>query len=147
MDLCSIINGRNGKCPEDCKYCAQSAHHQTNCEVYDFLPVNTILQKCRMIEAYEILRENTRIDLCTSMGFISREQLHRLKKVGVTSYHHNIETSKRFFPSTTHTYEMKTLKMVKEEGLNFIVHIWTILQNCPLYAPVIIEIVSSLCCI
>ena len=47
--------------------------------------------------------------------------MRRLKEVGVTSYHHNIETSKRFFPSicTTHTYEMKmeTLKMVKEEGL------------------------------
>lgn len=147
VDLCSIINGRSGKCPEDCKYCAQSAHHQTNCEVYDFLPINTILQNCRMneaekvdrfsivtagrslddeefekaIEAYEVLRENTRIDLCASMGFISREQLRRLKEVGVTSYHHNIETSKRFFPNicTTHTYEMKikTLKMVKEEGL------------------------------
>ena len=147
VDLCSIINGRSGKCPENCKYCAQSAHHQTNCEVYDFLPVDTILQNCKMnesekvdrfsivtagrsldneefekaIETYKILKENTRIDLCASMGFITREQMRRLKEVGVTSYHHNIETSKRFFPSicTTHTYEMKmeTLKMVKEEGL------------------------------
>ena len=147
VDLCSIINGRSGKCPENCKYCAQSAHHQTNCEVYDFLTVDTILQNCKMnesekvdrfsivtagrsldneefekaIETYRILKENTRIDLCASMGFITREQMRRLKEVGATSYHHNIETSKRFFPSicTTHTYEMKmeTLKMVKEEGL------------------------------
>ena len=147
VDLCSIINGRSGRCPEDCKYCAQSAHHHTNCEVYDFLPVDTILEHCRMneaekvdrfsivtagrtlsdkefekaIEAYKVMKENTRIDLCASMGFLTREQLRRLKEAGVTSYHHNIETSKRYFPQicTTHTYEMKmeTLKMVKEEGL------------------------------
>lgn len=147
VDLCSIINGRSGKCPEDCKYCAQSAHHQTDCEVYDFLPVDTILEHCKMneaekvdrfsivtagrtldaeefekaISAYKVLKENTKIDLCASMGFLSRAQLRRLKEVGVTSYHHNIETSKRNFANicTTHTYEMKmeTLKMVKEEGL------------------------------
>ena len=55
------------------------------------------------------------------MGFITREQIRRLKAAGVTSYHHNIETSRRNFPNicTTHTYDMKieTLKMVKEEGL------------------------------
>ena len=147
VDLCSIINGRSGKCPENCKYCAQSAHHQTNCEVYDFLPVDTILQNCKMnesekvdrfsivtagrsldneefekaIETYKILKENTRIDLCASMGFITREQMRRLKEVGVTSYHHNIETSRRNFPNicTTHTYDMKieTLKLVKAEGM------------------------------
>ena len=42
VDLCSIINGRSGKCPEDCKYCAQSAHNHTDCEVYDFLPEEDI---------------------------------------------------------------------------------------------------------
>lgn len=50
VDLCSIINGRSGKCPEDCKYCAQSAHNHTNCEVYDFLPEEKILEACRMNE-------------------------------------------------------------------------------------------------
>lgn len=104
VDLCSIINGRSGKCPENCKYCAQSAHHQTNCEVYDFLPVDTILQNCKMnesekvdrfsivtagrsldneefekaIETYKILKENTRIDLCASMGFITRACLKNI---------------------------------------------------------------------
>lgn len=75
----------------------------------------------KAIETYKILKKETRISLCASMGFITREQMRRLKEAGVTSYHHNIETSKRFFPSicTTHTYEIKmeTLKMIKEEGL------------------------------
>ena len=51
VDLCSIINGRSGRCPEDCKYCAQSAHHHTNCEVYDFLPEEEIVKMCRVNEA------------------------------------------------------------------------------------------------
>ena len=147
VDLCSIINGRSGKCPEDCKYCAQSAHHHTDCEVYDFLPEDEILEACKMnekegvdrfsivtagkaltgeelekaIHAYEIMHKEFKIDLCASMGFISEEQLHRLHEAGVSSYHHNIETSRRFFPSicTTHTYDMKieTLKKVKAEGM------------------------------
>lgn len=147
VDLCSIINGRSGKCPEDCKYCAQSVHNHTNCEVYDFLPEEDILAACRVneqegvdrfsivtagkaltgeefekaIHAYETMHRECKIDLCASMGFLNAEQLHRLHEAGVTSYHHNIETSKRNFPNicTTHTYDMKieTLKLVKEEGM------------------------------
>ena len=147
VDLCSIINGRSGKCPEDCKYCAQSAHNHTNCEVYDFLPEETIVEACKMnesegvdrfsivtagkaltgeefdkaIHAYETMKKECKIDLCASMGFLSAEQLHRLHEAGVTSYHHNIETSRRNFPNicTTHTYDMKieTLKKVKAEGM------------------------------
>ena len=50
VDLCAILNGRSGRCPEDCKYCAQSAHNHTDCEVYDFLPEETILEACRLHE-------------------------------------------------------------------------------------------------
>lgn len=147
VDLCSIINGRSGRCPEDCKYCAQSAHNHTDCEVYDFLPEEEILEACRMneregvdrfsivtagkvlsggefekaIHAYEHMRNECDIELCASFGFVTKEQLVRLKEAGVTSYHHNIETSRRNFPNicTTHTFDMKlrTLKMVKEVGL------------------------------
>ena len=147
VDLCSIINGRSGRCPEDCKYCAQSVHNHTACEIYDFLPEEKILESCKMnesegvnrfaivtagralsgeefekaIHAYETMKKECKIDLCASMGFLTKEQLHRLHEAGVTSYHHNIETSRRNFPNicTTHTYDMKieTLKMVKEEGM------------------------------
>ena len=147
VDLCSIINGRSGRCPEDCKYCAQSAHNHTDCEIYDFLPEETIVSACRMNEregvdrfsivtagrslrgeeferalhAYETMRRLCKIDLCASMGFLTAEQLRRLHAAGVTSYHHNIETSRRNFPNicTTHTYDQKIemLKLVKAEGM------------------------------
>ena len=51
VDLCSIINGRSGKCPEDCKYCAQSAHNHTDCEVYDFLDEDKIVEACKLNES------------------------------------------------------------------------------------------------
>ena len=147
VDLCSIINGRSGKCPEDCKYCAQSAHNHTDCEVYDFLPEEDIVKACKLnesegvdrfsivtagkalsgeefekaVHAYETMNKECDIELCASMGFLNAEQLHRLHEAGVTSYHHNIETSRRNFPNicTTHTYDMKieTLKLVKAEGM------------------------------
>lgn len=147
VDLCSIINGRSGRCPEDCKYCAQSAHNHTSCEIYDFLPEEKIAEACKLnesegvdrfsivtsgralsggefekaVHAYKTMHAKCRIDLCASMGFLNAEQLHRLHEAGVTSYHHNIETSKRNFPNicTTHAYEQKleTLKLVKKEGM------------------------------
>ena len=142
VDLCSIINGRSGRCPEDCKYCAQSAHHHTNCEVYDFLPEEKIVELCKLnesegvdrfsivtagkaltgkefdkaIHAYETMKKECKIDLCASMGFLSADQLHRLHEAGVTSYHHNIETSRRNFPNIC-TTQIETLKKVKAEGM------------------------------
>ena len=147
VDLCSIINGRSGRCPEDCKYCAQSAHHHTNCEVYDFLPEEKIVELCKLnesegvdrfsivtagkaltgkefdkaIHAYETMKKECKIDLCASMGFLSADQLHRLHEAGVTSYHHNIETSRRNFPNicTTHTFEQRVENIHMLQRLGF----------------------------
>lgn len=147
VDLCSIINGKSGHCGENCKFCAQSAHNHTSCEVYGFLPEEKILAEAKKnqdagvnrfaivcagrstsgedfekaIHAYKRMKSELKINLCASMGFLTREQLRELRQAGVTSYHHNIETSKRNFPNicTSHTYEMKiqTIKMAQEEGL------------------------------
>ena len=144
--LCTIINGRSGRCGEDCKYCAQSAHNHTNCEVYDFLPKEKILAEAlanekegvdrfaivtagrslsgedfeKAIDAYETMHKECKLDLCASLGFLTKEQFHRLHEAGVTSYHDNIETSRRNFPNicTTHTYDEKiaTIKAAQEEG-------------------------------
>ena len=147
IDLCTIINGKSGRCSEDCKYCAQSARHKTGIDEYNFLPTEEILKVAlanekagvnrfsivtsgraldgknfeRAIDTYKVLRAELKIDLCASHGILSAEQLQRLKAAGVNRYHHNLETSRRFFPQicTTHTYDerIKTIKFAQEIGL------------------------------
>lgn len=147
IDLCSIINGRSGRCPEDCKYCAQAACHKTDIKEYGFLPKEEIYAAAaknqaaglnrfaivtagrslsgadfdQAIEAFKMMRQGLSIGLCASMGFISAEQFRRLREVGVTSYHHNIETSRRYFPyiCTTHTYDdkIREIKLAQSEGM------------------------------
>lgn len=147
VELCTIINGKSGRCPENCKYCAQSAHHKTACDVYDFLPKDKIVaeaqanetagvNRCAIVtagrsltgadfekalECYKEMRATTKLGLCASMGLITPEQFQRLKEVGVTRYHNNIETSRRNFPNicTTHTFDQKvaTIKAAQAAGL------------------------------
>ena len=147
IDLCTIINGKSGRCSENCKYCAQSARHHTGIDEYDFLPVEKILAVAlaneaagvnrfsivtsgraldgknfeRAIAAYEILRGKLTIELCASHGILTAEQLRRLRETGVKRYHHNLETSRRFFPEicTTHTYDERiaTIKSAQAAGL------------------------------
>ena len=136
MDLCSIINGRGGRCSENCKFCAQSAHHHTNCDNYGFLDQEQLMEGCdhafkqgvnrysivtagrtmegadleKAISAYQAMHEAyPDMILCASHGLMKGEDLKRLRKAGVTMYHANVETSERFFPQicTTHTYEDK----------------------------------------
>ena len=131
-ELCTIINARSGRCGEDCKFCAQSCHHQTQAQEYPFLEAEEIVRQGKRDEAagvqryslviagravtgpeldqalaaYRRLREETGLGLCASFGFQSVEDFRRLKEAGVTRYHANLETSRRNFPNicTTHSY-------------------------------------------
>ena len=148
VDFCTIINGRSGRCSEACKYCAQSARHSTGIEEYGFLPKEEILTHAlanqeagvnrfsivtsgralggeefeKALEVYREMRKTLHIELCASHGILTREQFRKLRETGVTSYHHNIETSRRFFPEicTTHTYDdrIRTIRLAQEEGLS-----------------------------
>lgn len=147
VDLCAVISGKGGRCSENCKYCAQSVHNNAECEVFDFIPEDRIIEACMInakegvdrfsiatagrglkgkefdsaVHAYERMHKECDIDLCASLGFIDEEQIKRLHEAGVSCYHHNIETSKRYFSNicTTHTYDMKidTIRKVKAEGM------------------------------
>ncbi len=141
MDTCSIVNGRSGRCSEDCKWCAQSAHHPTGIDVYDIVDrddMNRVLDAAtergvrrfslvtsgrkvapRDIDSFcELYREcasrSPKMELCASMGLLSEAELQKLRDAGVTRYHCNLETSAKFFPTlcTTHTREDK-LKTIR----------------------------------
>lgn len=148
FNLCTIINGRSGKCSEDCKYCAQSVYYNTDIEIYDLLCANKILASAlsnekakvhrfsivtsgkrmsdtqidKLCETYKLLKEKCNIGLCASHGLISYENLVKIRKSGVRRYHNNLETSRNFFPSicTTHTYDEKieTILNAKKAGLS-----------------------------
>ena len=147
FDMCSIINGKSGKCPEDCKYCAQSSHYSADTAVYPLLSTDEILREAKanaadgilrfsivtsgkrlsdqeveqVCDSFRKIRETCGISLCASMGLLSQKQFKMLKSAGVVRYHNNLETSRRFFPHicTTHTYEDKiqAIRDARESGL------------------------------
>ncbi|MGB9744142.1 MAG: biotin synthase BioB [Desulfurella sp.] len=146
ISLCSIVNAKSGRCSENCAFCAQSAHFNTNIESYDFLPPSTIEQKAKYIANYPVERfsivtsglslnnkqdfENLKISINkisklalipgVSIGLQTKNQLLELKKAGLLEFHHNLETSREFFPKicTTHSYDddVNTVKVAKQLG-------------------------------
>lgn len=147
VDSCSIVNARSGKCGEDCKWCAQSAYHNTGCDTYDFLDLREVMSAAeaneregirrfslvtsgrtvgkrdleRFCDTFRKLSESTGLYLCASMGLLGEEEMRMLKEAGVRRYHCNMETSDRFFRTlcTTHTPEDKrrAIKAAKAVGL------------------------------
>ncbi len=146
VDLCSIINGKSGRCSENCKFCAQSAHHCTEIEHYGFLDESKITDECEYnaskgVHRFSIVtagrtlngsefdkaisafrKMSGKISLCASFGLLTDEQFRQLREAGVSRYHCNIETSERFFPQicTTHTYADKIdcIKRAQKNGLD-----------------------------
>lgn len=135
FDFCSIINGRSGRCSENCKYCAQSSYYHTGAPEYKLLSVEEILADAKKREAagiprYSIvtsgrtltkndveqisetirrIKKETKLSVCLSSGLLNREQFDQLKAAGLTRFHNNLETYRRHFPDvcTTHTYDDK----------------------------------------
>jgi biotin synthase len=133
VDLCGIVNVKSGACPEDCAFCAQSAHHDTDAPVYPVMAVDRILEHARaakgtganrfslvssgpgvadvaefdrICEAVSAITRKTGLGRCVSLGALNREQLGQLKSAGLERVHHNIETAESFFDEicSTHTY-------------------------------------------
>ncbi len=134
VTLCGIVNAKSGLCPEDCAFCAQSAHHATGVATYPLLDEETLLQGARATAdegcgCYGIVTSGSgivpgeelervcaaiarisaegRIAPGASLGMLVPETAQRLKEAGLVTYHHNLETARSFFPQicSTHNYE------------------------------------------
>ncbi len=147
LELCSIMNAKSGLCGEDCKFCAQATRYSTATSVYGLKKKEKMLEAARrakdinadrfdivtsgdalsqaelgiICDAIAEITRKVGIKMCASLGTLREEDFRRLKEAGLSRYHHNIETSPRYFSRvvTTHTFQdrIKTIKAAKKAGL------------------------------
>lgn len=148
FDLCSIINAKSGRCSEDCRFCAQSSHYDTDIALYDLVDGKDALIQARDNDEHGVERlslvtagksvrlddlnklgllygeigKDTKLRFCASMGMLTMEKAVLLKSYGVERYHCNLEASRSFFPEvcSTHTWEEKvdTINIARKAGMN-----------------------------
>lgn len=148
FDLCTIINGKSGKCPENCKFCAQSAFYDTNIREFPLVDEDTIVNAAvynakkdvkrfsivtsgRRLSKDEInqicndikkIKESCNISVCGSFGLLDDDDFNALKKAGVERIHNNLETSAGYFDNvcTTHKYSDKinAILAARDAGLD-----------------------------
>ncbi|WP_079913794.1 biotin synthase BioB [Paenibacillus sp. 32352] len=143
-----IINAKSGLCPEDCGYCSQSIVSKAPISKYPLLEKETLIEGARkalemkvgtycivasgkgptskeldqVIEAVREIKAAMPLKICACLGILAEDQAVRLKEAGVDRYNHNLNTSRRHFPSitTTHTYEdrQETVQKAKAAGMS-----------------------------
>ncbi|MGH6735745.1 MAG: biotin synthase BioB [Methyloceanibacter sp.] len=135
VQLASLLSIKTGACPEDCKYCPQSAHYakQTGLEREALLDVDDVLGKARIAKdagatrfcmgaAWREVKDGAAFDsvlamvrgvraldmeACVTLGMLTEDQAIRLAEAGLTAYNHNLDTSPEFYGEiiTTRTYQ------------------------------------------
>lgn len=147
VQVSTLLSIKTGACPEDCKYCPQSARYDTGLEKERLMEIEKVIQRAREAKAAgstrfcmgaawrnpkerdmpyvtDMVREVKKLGLetCMTLGMLTREQAIALKQAGLDYYNHNLDTSPEFYGDiiTTRTYQdrLNTLDAVREAGMN-----------------------------
>src|SRR5690348_1491393 len=147
VQISTLLSIKTGGCPEDCAYCPQSAHYQTEVDRTDLLSVEAVREAAtrareqgatrfcmgaawrdvpegplfdRVLEMVRIVR-GLGMEACCTLGMLTQRQADRLADAGLTAYNHNLDTSPEFYGQiiTTRTYadRLGTLACVRRAGV------------------------------
>ena len=148
VQLASLISIKTGSCPEDCKYCPQSAHYNVNLKKENLINISEVKKAARIAKnngahrfcmgaawkklrngkdldtVIEMIKEVKSLDLeaCVTLGSITQDQAEKLKKAGLDAYNHNIDTSPDYYKKiiTTRTFEerLNTIQNARKAGIS-----------------------------
>jgi biotin synthase len=146
-DMCSLVNAKSGGCAEDCGFCAQSRYAEADTPMHAMMEPDQILEHAKaaeaagahrfcmvtqgqglskrdfakIVEGAKLVSDHTNLKRCASIGHMSVDRAKQLKEAGIQRVHHNVETSRSYYPevSTTVRYEgrIRTIDAVNEAGL------------------------------
>jgi biotin synthase len=147
VQLASLLSIKTGACPENCKYCPQSAHYKTGLKNESLLSVKEVLEKAKkakksgasrfcMGAAWREVRDGAEfnkvikmvegikrigMESCVTLGMLNQNQANRLAKAGLKAYNHNIDTSPNFYKKiiTTRKFQdrIDTINRVRKAGI------------------------------
>lgn len=147
IQFCTLSSIKTGACPEDCKYCPQSAKHNTNIETHKLLNKEEIISQAQAAKnngstrfcmgaswrdlpekEFENLTDiiqtvdKMNMEVCCTLGMVNADQALRLKQAGLHTYNHNIDTSPDYYSEiiTTRKFEERiaTILNIQEAGIN-----------------------------
>ncbi len=148
VQLASLISIKTGSCPEDCKYCPQSAHYNVNLKKENLINISEVKKAAKLAKkngahrfcmgaAWKKLRDgkdlNTVIQMikevkahgleaCVTLGSITQNQAEKLRDAGLDAYNHNIDTSPDYYKRiiTTRSFDerLETIQNVRNVGIS-----------------------------
>lgn len=147
VQRCELLSIKTGGCAENCSYCSQSAHYQTEVKATPLMKIEDVMERARAAKekgatrfclgaAWRSIPEGPRfeqvlemvrqvdslgMEVCSTLGMATEPQLHALKAAGLTAYNHNLDTGPEHYPkiTTTRTFadRVATLQAARRAGV------------------------------